>query len=65
MRNTKKERFTLYLTEDQAHRAATLLRVFHEEQVGVPEMSKNAWFGVLLDAGLERLELEARAIQGA
>tara|TARA_Y100001963_G_C6770065_1_gene444412 strand:- start:330 stop:527 length:198 start_codon:yes stop_codon:yes gene_type:complete len=65
MRNGKTERFTLYLTEDQAHRAATLLRVFHEEQVGVPEMSKNAWFGVLLDAGLERMELEARALQGA
>ena len=60
----RKERLTLYVSDETRERSARLLEAVKEEPPWmVPSMSRNAWLNILLSRGMASLEAEVRFAQ--
>ena len=62
----KKERLTLYVSDETRERSARLLEAVKEETPWMlPPLSRNAWLNILLSRGMASLEAEIHAAQEA
>lgn len=62
----RKERLTLYVSDETRERSARLLEAVREESPWlVPSMSRNAWLNILLSRGMASLEAEVKSAQEA
>jgi len=60
----RKERLTLYVSDETRERSARLLEAVREESPWlVPSMSRNAWLNILLSRGMASLEAEVKSAQ--